>query len=72
MDRLATNAVSAALEQRPGSCWERMLDAADELVEVHGVPVEEVIARIRLAFASGNEHHQSEEARVFFNQAWPG
>ena len=71
MDRLTMNAVSVALEQRPGSCWERMLDAADELVEVHGVSVEEVLARIRLAFGLGHEPHQTEEARAF-NQAWPG
>ena len=44
----------AALEQRPGSCWERLLDAADELGQVHEVPVAEVIARVRLAFSAGS------------------
>lgn len=47
--------IRAALEQRPASCWERLLDAADELVHVHEVPVGEVAARIRLALAAGNE-----------------
>jgi hypothetical protein len=48
-------AIRAALEQRPASCWERLLDAADELVELHEVPVEEVIAGVRLAFSAGGE-----------------
>jgi len=49
------SAILAALGQRPASCWERLLDAADELVQVHGVPVEEVIARVRLALSAGSE-----------------
>ena len=68
-------AIRAALAERPNSCWERLLDAADELAHVHDVPVGEVIARIKLALAAVDEPdgpHLREEASALFNQAWPG
>jgi hypothetical protein len=68
-------AIRAALSERTNSCWERLLDAADELAHVHKVPVGEVIARLKLSFAPGDEPNglrKTEEAREFFNQAWPG
>jgi hypothetical protein len=68
-------AIRAALAERPNSCWERLLDAADELAHVHKVRVDEVIARIELSIAAEGQPNGSratEEARAFFNQAWPG
>jgi hypothetical protein len=68
-------ALDAAFEQAPGSCWARLLGAADELVHTHQIPVEEVTARISLCLAHGhvaNGGMAREEASFFFNQAWPG
>lgn len=39
--------VRYALGARVERCWERLEDAADELVEVHGVSLERLIDRLR-------------------------
>jgi hypothetical protein len=74
-DGRAVRALHTALEQRAGSRWEQLLDAADELVQVHEVRVGEIIDRIRLALGAEDEpnsHQAREEAQVFFSQTWPG
>ena len=39
--------VRAALSARVLGCWERLEDAASELVELHGFSVDEIVARVR-------------------------
>jgi hypothetical protein len=46
MDERDDNPVLAALEARLGSCWERLDDVVSELMEVHDVPVEEIVGRV--------------------------
>jgi len=36
----------AALEARHDSCWGRLEDAVDELRELHGIPAEQIVARV--------------------------
>lgn len=47
MNERDVDALRAALQGRIHRCWERLDDAVSELVEVHGVPADEVVARVR-------------------------
>jgi len=37
----------ARLEGRVHDCWERLDDVVSELIELHGVPVDEIVERVR-------------------------
>jgi hypothetical protein len=50
---LDEDALRAALVARVEACWDRLDDAVSELVELHGVEVAEISARID-ALAAGD------------------
>jgi hypothetical protein len=43
--------IQAALAGRIVSCWDRLEDAVSELIALHQIPEDEILARVRLTVA---------------------
>ena len=54
--------LKAALDARRESCWDRLEDAVDELLELHGVPREQILGRIRASARAGDALRAREAA----------
>jgi hypothetical protein len=52
---IESSRIQAALAGRLVSCWDRLEDAVSELVALHRIPEDEILARVRLTVAEEDE-----------------